>query len=47
LAKLRYADVNWCPELGTVLANEEVIVVDNKMVSEVGGFPVIKKPMRQ
>ncbi len=47
LAKLRYADVNWCPELGTVLANEEVIVVDNKMVSEVGGFPVVKKPMRQ
>ncbi len=35
--------VNWCEELGTVLANEEVI--DGK--SEVGGFPVIKKPMRQ
>jgi leucyl-tRNA synthetase len=31
------------PELGTVLANEEVI--DGK--SEVGGFPVIRKPMRQ
>jgi len=35
--------VNWCPDLGTVLANEEV--VDGK--SEVGGFPVIRRPMRQ
>ena len=43
---LAYEDdvpVNWCAELGTVLANEEVI--DGK--SEVGGFPVVKKPMRQ
>ncbi len=35
--------VNWCPGLGTVLANEEVI--DGK--SEVGGFPVERRPMRQ
>jgi leucyl-tRNA synthetase len=44
--RLAYTDdvpVNWCPQLGTVLANEEVI--DGK--SEVGGFPVEKRPMRQ
>ncbi|MEA3286505.1 MAG: leucine--tRNA ligase [Candidatus Marinimicrobia bacterium] len=35
--------VNWCPALGTVLANEEVI--DGK--SERGGHPVVRKPMRQ
>ncbi|KAK6932771.1 Methionyl/Leucyl tRNA synthetase [Dillenia turbinata] len=35
--------VNWCPALGTVLANEEV--VDG--VSERGGHPVIRKPMQQ
>ena len=43
LAFVAEAPVNWCPELGTVLANEEV--VDGK--SEVGGFPVVRKPMRQ
>src|SRR5256714_11367009 len=44
--RLAYIDevpVNWCPGLGTVLANEEVI--DGK--SEVGGFSVEKRPMRQ
>ncbi len=35
--------VNWCPALGTVLANEEVI--DGK--SEVGGHPVVRLPLRQ
>src|SRR6266478_3041000 len=37
------APVNWCPALGTVLANEEVI--DGK--SERGGHPVIRMPLRQ
>ena len=44
--RLAYVDtinVNWCEELGTVLANEEVI----GGLSERGGFPVIKKPMKQ
>jgi leucyl-tRNA synthetase len=43
LAFVSDSPVNWCEELGTVLSNEEVI--DGK--SEVGGFPVIRKPMRQ
>ncbi|MBE7503580.1 MAG: leucine--tRNA ligase [Verrucomicrobiales bacterium] len=43
LAYVSEAPVNWCPELGTVLANEEVI--DGK--SEVGGHPVVRRPMRQ
>ena len=43
LAYVAEVPVNWCPELGTVLANEEVI--DGK--SEVGGFPVVRRPMRQ
>jgi leucyl-tRNA synthetase len=43
LAYVADVPVNWCPALGTVLANEEV--VDGK--SEVGGFPVVRRPMRQ
>ncbi len=43
---LAYVDevaVNWCPALGTVLANEEVI----NGLSERGNHPVVRKPMRQ
>jgi leucyl-tRNA synthetase len=43
LAYVAEMPVNWCPELGTVLANEEV--VDG--CSEVGGFPVERRPLRQ
>jgi len=43
LAYIAEMPVNWCPQLGTVLANEEV--VDGK--SEVGGFPVERRPLRQ
>lgn len=43
LAYIAEVPVNWCPALGTVLANEEVI--DGK--SERGGHPVIRRPMRQ
>ncbi len=43
LAYVSNIPVNYCPELGTVLANEEVI--DGK--SERGGYPVIRMPMRQ
>lgn len=43
LAYVAEVPVNWCPALGTVLANEEV--VDGK--SEVGGFEVVRRPMRQ
>lgn len=43
LAYLAYTDVNWCEALGTVLANDEVI----NGVSYRGGFPVVRKQMRQ
>ena len=43
LAYRKVGFVNWCEELGTVLANDEV----KDGLSERGGFPVIKNPMRQ
>ncbi|USN98897.1 MAG: leucine--tRNA ligase [Phycisphaeraceae bacterium] len=43
LAYVAEQTVNWCPKLGTALANEEVI--DGR--SERGGFPVFRKPLRQ
>jgi leucyl-tRNA synthetase len=47
LAYEGFAEVNWCEELGTVLANDEIVDGPNGPVSERGGYPVIKKPMRQ
>jgi leucyl-tRNA synthetase len=38
-----YGEVNWCEPLGTVLANDEVV----NGVSERGGYPVVKKKLRQ
>jgi leucyl-tRNA synthetase len=43
LAYISEAPVNWCPALGTVLANEEVV----GGVSERGGHPVVRLPLRQ
>ena len=43
LAYIDEVAVNWCPALGTVLANEEVI----DGLSERGGHPVVRKPMKQ
>ena len=47
LAELKDVEVNWCEELGTVLANDEILIIDNQMVSERGNYPVVKKAMRQ
>ncbi|KND62696.1 leucine--tRNA ligase [Candidatus Phytoplasma phoenicium] len=47
LAVLENVEVNFCPQLGTVLANEEVIQTEEGLFSERGNFPVIKKEMKQ
>ncbi|MES2416088.1 MAG: class I tRNA ligase family protein [Patescibacteria group bacterium] len=48
LAYEGYSEVNWCPKLGTVLANDEIVDdKDGNPVSERGGYPVEKKSMRQ
>ncbi len=47
LAYEGFASVNWCPELGTVLANDEIVEKNGKLVSERGEFPVEKRSMRQ
>lgn len=48
LAELRDTEVNWCEKLGTVLANEELVLDDKgNLISERGGFPVVAKQMKQ
>lgn len=48
LAEIKDVEVNWCPKLGTVLSNEEILIDKNgNQVSERGNHPVEKKPMRQ
>ncbi len=47
LAVLKDVEVNWCEGLGTVLANDEILVENGMMVSERGHYPVVKKAMRQ
>ncbi|KJJ37740.1 leucine--tRNA ligase [Aequorivita vladivostokensis] len=43
LTYLAETEVNWCPHLGTVLANDEIV----NGVSERGGYPVVRKKMKQ
>lgn len=43
LTFLSETEVNWCPKLGTVLANDEIV----NGVSERGGYPVVRKKMKQ
>ncbi len=43
LTYLAETEVNWCPQLGTVLANDEIV----NGVSERGGYPVVRKKMKQ
>ncbi|GAA5414418.1 leucine--tRNA ligase [Ureaplasma ceti] len=48
LAEIKEVDVNWCEKLGTVLANEEVLIdKEGNRVSERGSHPVVRKPMKQ
>ncbi|PPE04402.1 leucyl-tRNA synthetase [Entomoplasma ellychniae] len=47
LAEYKNVEVNWCQELGTVLANDEIVEKDGVMLSERGDYPVVKKNMKQ
>ncbi|MDV3167050.1 MAG: leucine--tRNA ligase [Vigna little leaf phytoplasma] len=47
LAILKNVEVYFCPKLGTVLANEEIVQTDKGLFSERGHYPVVKKEMQQ
>ncbi|WP_334331012.1 leucine--tRNA ligase [Candidatus Phytoplasma prunorum] len=47
LAVLKDLEVNFCEELGTVLANEEIVSKNGRLFSERGNFPVVKKTLKQ
>jgi len=47
LAVLQDSEVNWCEQMNTVLANDEIVIKDGKMFSERGDYPVVKKNMKQ
>ncbi|HHT39875.1 MAG: leucine--tRNA ligase [Acholeplasmatales bacterium] len=47
LAERKKVEVNFCEGLGTVLANDEILIKDGQMVSERGHYPVVKKEMLQ
>ncbi|MDR2867220.1 MAG: leucine--tRNA ligase [Acholeplasmatales bacterium] len=47
LAELKGVEVNFCAELGTVLANDEIVLENGVMYSQRGHYPVTKKVMKQ
>ncbi|QTX02772.1 leucyl-tRNA synthetase [Candidatus Phytoplasma luffae] len=44
---LKNTEVNFCEKLGTVLSNEEILTTEQGIFSEKGGFPVVRKKMKQ
>ncbi|MEZ0180032.1 leucine--tRNA ligase ['Camptotheca acuminata' phytoplasma] len=47
LAFLKNVEVNFCEKLGTVLSNEEIFTTEEGIFSERGGYPVVRKKMKQ
>lgn len=47
IAVLKDVEVNFCPALGTVLSNDEIVVTEKGIFSERGNYPIVKKQMKQ